>query len=137
MLPEHNLRLSKFYDRGRHKFIVHTGRMWPINVPDSRRTRGAGAGRCAAGRGLRREPRDRVLFAAHEGDLATLEMLIAHAEDPKAAANAADYDKRTPLHLAAAEGREACVEFLLAAGADPHATDRFGNTALGEDAVRH
>ena len=47
-----------------------------------------------------------------------------------AAANATDYDRRTPLHLAAAEGRQARAEYLLAAGADPGAEDRFGQAAL-------
>lgn len=47
--------------------------------------------------------------------------------------NAADYDKRTPLHIAAAEGKLSLVELLVVeGGADLAAADRWGNTPLAE-----
>jgi ankyrin repeat protein len=44
----------------------------------------------------------------------------------------ADYDRRTPLHIAAAEGALPAVEALVAAGADVGAKDRWGFTPLDE-----
>ena len=49
--------------------------------------------------------------------------------------NAADYDKRTALHLAASEGNKPVVEFLLDSGAHVNAADRWGGTPL-RDAIR-
>ena len=51
--------------------------------------------------------------------------------DPKTA----DYDGRTPLHLASAEGYLSVVQWLLSNGSRPNAVDRFKRTAL-EEAVR-
>lgn len=42
----------------------------------------------------------------------------------------ADYDLRTPLHLAACEGHTKIVELLLKNGADATFKDRFGHTAV-------
>lgn len=42
----------------------------------------------------------------------------------------ADYDFRTPLHLAAEEMHAPCVELLLASRADVNAADRWGSTPL-------
>lgn len=39
----------------------------------------------------------------------------------------ADYDGRTPLHVAASNQFESMCKILLAAGADPLAVDAFGN----------
>mgnify|MGYP001811165631 FL=1 len=48
-------------------------------------------------------------------------------------ANAADYDKRTPLHIAAAEGKLGMVVLLVEeGGAELGAVDRWGNTPLAE-----
>lgn len=44
----------------------------------------------------------------------------------------ADYDKRTPLHLACAEGHDDVVEVLLLNGANPMFEDRFGSTPMDE-----
>ena len=52
-----------------------------------------------------------------------------------ASVNAADYDKRTCLHLAASEGLHTLAAFLLEAGAHINAKDRWGGTPL-RDAVR-
>jgi len=46
--------------------------------------------------------------------------------------NLADYDLRTPLHVAASEGHLATVDFLIKAGANVNVVDRFGNTPLVE-----
>ena len=43
--------------------------------------------------------------------------------------NCADYDKRTPLHLAVSEGHVQVVDFLLKKGAKI-TEDRWGNTPL-------
>lgn len=49
--------------------------------------------------------------------------------------NTADYDKRTPLHLASAEGHIHIVTWLLSKKAEPNPIDRFKRTPL-EEAVR-
>ena len=55
--------------------------------------------------------------------------------------NAADYDKRTCLHLASSEGNYAIAKHLIETGAVVNAKDRWGGTPLddarleGHDAV--
>ena len=62
------------------------------------------------------------------GDIEGLGLWIEAGADP----NSADYDGRTPLHLAAAEGRDDALQLLLVCGADPRRVDRFGSTAIEE-----
>ena len=60
-------------------------------------------------------------------------MLIAGGCDP----NAADYDKRTCLHLAASEGNLAAAELLCGdSQTDINRKDRWGGTALGDGTPR-
>ena len=73
-----------------------------------------------------------AIQAASNGDLNELKRLVGFGQD----LNCADYDGRTPLHLAAAEGRLEAVRFLLNKGVDPQPLDRWNNTPL-DDARRH
>jgi ankyrin repeat protein len=73
-----------------------------------------------------------MCYAAAADDLDTLSRLLRHG----CKANVADYDRRTPLHLAASNSRvAACTMLLEQEGIDANAEDRFGNTAL-DDASR-
>lgn len=49
-----------------------------------------------------------------------------------AKADFADYDRRTPLHLAATEGHDKVVEILISYGADLDAEDRWGSTPVDD-----
>lgn len=73
-----------------------------------------------------------MIYAASRGDLRGMQRLIARG----IAADGADYDLRTPLHLAAAEGHLTAVRWLVCQGADLDARDRWGGTPL-DDARRH
>lgn len=70
----------------------------------------------------------KVNNAAYHGKSSYLKTLIKSGADP----NKADYDGRTPLHLAAAKGHEGIVLFLVQEGANINIEDTFGNTPLIE-----
>jgi glutaminase len=74
----------------------------------------------------------RAIYAASIGDISELKRLVAHGHD----LNVADYDGRTPLHLACAEGHEDAVRYLLNQKVNATPQDRWGNTPLA-DAIRH
>jgi len=66
--------------------------------------------------------------AAARGDLAQLNRSLAVGCSP----NAADYDRRTPLHIAAAKGQLEAIGLLIDAGAGTSPLDNFGRTPLQE-----
>ena len=69
--------------------------------------------------------------AAGHGDLATVQALLDEGADP----DMADYDGRTPLHIAAAQGQLEMCRYLIGQGADLTARDRWGHLPL-DDARR-
>jgi glutaminase len=75
---------------------------------------------------------DAMIWAASCGDLNAMRRLVAQG----VSLEKADYDRRTPLHLAAAEGHDHVVQYLIAQGVDLDPQDRWGHTPLDE-AVRH
>jgi len=72
-----------------------------------------------------------LIRAASHGDLDEMFRLEAEGVSP----DIADYDGRTPLHLAACEGRIDVVKHLLKKKVQLSPTDRWGNTPL-DDAKR-
>ena len=70
----------------------------------------------------------RAIFAASTGDISELKRLVAHGHD----LDSADYDGRTPLHLACAEGQTGAVAYLLDQGVNPEPLDRWGNSPLAD-----
>jgi glutaminase len=75
---------------------------------------------------------DEPIWAASRGNLDALERLVARGQR----LDIADYDLRTPLHLAASEGRAEVVSYLLNHGHPIAPRDRWANTPL-DDAIRH
>lgn len=72
-----------------------------------------------------------LIRAASFGDLDEVLRLEAEGVSP----NVADYDGRTPLHLAACEDRAEVVELLISRKVDLEPKDRWGNTPL-DDAIK-
>ena len=75
---------------------------------------------------------DTLIWAASRSDFKTICRLVAQGVP----LDSADYDWRTPLHLAAAEGHHEVVRYLISHGVAPNPRDRWGNTPLSE-AERH
>lgn len=73
-----------------------------------------------------------LIYAASEGDLSAIRRMVARGID----LGQADYDLRTPLHLASAEGREDVVQFFIDQQVELSPLDRWGGTPLA-DARRH
>lgn len=73
-----------------------------------------------------------MIWAASAGNLQEIRRLVARGYP----LDVADYDFRTPLHLAAAEGHHQIVQYLLAQHAACNPLDRWGHTPL-DDAIRH
>jgi glutaminase len=71
-----------------------------------------------------------LCWAASQGDLLEVQLLLARG----ISANAPNFDKRSPLHLAAAEGHYSVADYLLQQGANPRAKDRWGRSPL-QDAL--
>ena len=64
--------------------------------------------------------------AAAAGDVAALRQRAPHTD----VKNAANYEGRTPLHLAASVGSIEAVQFVIGLGAEVSELDRWGNTPL-------
>jgi hyperpolarization activated cyclic nucleotide-gated potassium channel 4 len=69
-----------------------------------------------------------LITAAAKGDEVEVVSLIADGAD----VDCADYDSRTPMHLACANGRADIVRILLNAGASPHSEDRWSGTPIDD-----
>ncbi len=74
-----------------------------------------------------------LLGAASTGECDKILALIAGGVNP----NAADYDKRTALHIACADGRSEAVTVLLDKGARADVVDRFQCSPLDEAIINH
>ena len=72
-----------------------------------------------------------LIWSASHGDMDEIFRLEAEGVSP----NVADYDGRTPLHLAACEGQLEVVKHLIKKGVHLTPKDRWGNTPL-DDAKR-
>lgn len=70
-----------------------------------------------------------VHWAVHNDDVDALRKLWKES-DGRALMNAADYDKRTPLHVAASSNSVTAAHLLLRAGAAVDPVDRWGHTPL-------
>jgi hypothetical protein len=71
-----------------------------------------------------------VLFCASMGNLRRLKMVLNKAGKTIKTENYADYDKRTPLHIAASDGSVFVTNWLLEQGVDVNPLDRWLMTPL-------
>lgn len=71
-----------------------------------------------------------VLFCASMGNLRRLKMVLNKAGKTIRDENYADYDKRTPLHIAASDGSVFVTNWLLEQGVDINPLDRWLMTPL-------
>lgn len=71
-----------------------------------------------------------VLFCASMGNLRRLKMVLNKAGKTIKTENYADYDKRTPLHIAASDGSVFVTNWLLEQGVDMNPLDRWLMTPL-------
>eukprot|EP00798_Chlamydomonas_sp_ICE-L_P006021 gene6021-5329_t len=83
----------------------------------------------------RRQAITELLFFSSVGDLYRCKKITTAWNLELKDKATADYDRRTPLHLAAAEGCHSVAAWLLKNGVDVNPIDRFKRTPL-EDAVR-
>ncbi|XP_065324330.1 L-asparaginase 1-like isoform X2 [Gordionus sp. m RMFG-2023] len=67
-----------------------------------------------------------LCLAALSNDVKTMEMLLEKGGN----VNMADYDKRTPLHVASSQGNLTIVNYLLEKGASVFVKDSFNSTPL-------
>lgn len=67
-----------------------------------------------------------IIYFAACGDIASVRSLLLSGID----INQADYDKRTPLHLAVDEKQHEMIKYLVSQGADPSLKDRWGSSPL-------
>ena len=69
-----------------------------------------------------------MCWAAARGDIHSIQHMVARGYNIQDA----DYDGRTPLHLAAAEGHMELVEYLYNKGGDIAHKDRWGRSAIDD-----
>ena len=71
-----------------------------------------------------------ILFCASMGNLRRLKMVLKRAGKTITSESFADYDQRTPLHIASSDGSVLVTNWLIEQGVNLNATDRWGMTAL-------
>jgi len=74
-----------------------------------------------------------LMRAAFLGDKQLVESIL---QADSSSVNFADYDRRTPLHVAVSEGHLELAKFLVEKGAAFNCSDRWGGSPL-DDALRH
>jgi hypothetical protein len=72
-----------------------------------------------------------VIFWSSRGNLDMVKEIVAKCNLDVSEEDFADYDKRTPLHLAAAEGCYRVCQWLLSQNVNINSVDRFNQTPLG------
>ena len=75
-----------------------------------------------------------LLFCCSTGNLKRLKRVLERANRTITSEPFADYDNRTPLHVAASEGSFAVADWLVKSGVSLNTIDRWGSTPL-ESAV--